>query len=63
MENGNYLNRRAYRVDEFCEAFRISRTTFYEELKKEAITIFKVGKRTLVSVEAAEAWINTKQAA
>lgn len=47
----------AFTVDEFCNAHRISRATFYEHLKRgEGPTIMKVGHRTLVSAEAAAEW-------
>jgi excisionase family DNA binding protein len=44
-------------VNEFCEANSISRFTFYQLLKRgEGPAIMKVGRRTLVSHEASEAW-------
>ena len=48
----------AFTVDEFCVAHgRMSRTLFYELLKNgRGPRIFKAGRKTLVSVEAATAW-------
>lgn len=44
-------------VPEFCVAHGISRAKFYLMLKHgTAPAIMKVGKRTLISTEAAEAW-------
>jgi predicted site-specific integrase-resolvase len=44
-------------VDEFCQAHRISRASFYNYLKAGlGPVIMKVGGRTLVSNEAAAAW-------
>jgi predicted DNA-binding transcriptional regulator AlpA len=47
----------AYSVLEFCKAHGISRAHLYNLLKRgEGPTVMKVGKRTLVSDEAAAAW-------
>jgi predicted DNA-binding transcriptional regulator AlpA len=44
-------------IPSFCEAHGISRSTFYNLMKRgEGPIVMKVGKRTLVSYEAAEAW-------
>jgi predicted DNA-binding transcriptional regulator AlpA len=44
-------------IPSFCQAHGISRATFYNLMKRgEGPTVMKVGKRTLVSDEAAEAW-------
>jgi hypothetical protein len=41
----------------FCRAHGISRATFYNLIRRgEGPIVMKVGKRTLVSDEAAEAW-------
>jgi hypothetical protein len=46
-----------YSISEFCRAHRVSKAFFYVLLKRgDAPKIMKVGKRTLVSDEAAEAW-------
>lgn len=47
----------AFNVAEFCAAFRIGKGTFYKLLKEgKGPKLLKVGRRTLVSLEAAEAW-------
>jgi hypothetical protein len=49
--------RQCFTVTEFCETHRISRARFYE-MRQEGTgpRVMKVGKRTLVSAEAAEEW-------
>jgi precorrin-6B methylase 2 len=46
----------AYRIPEFCSAYGISRTTAYLEMSAERLRTFSVGRRRLISAEAAEAW-------
>lgn len=47
----------AYSIVEFCRAHRVSRAFFYVLQKRgEGPTVIKVGKRTLVSDEAAKDW-------
>jgi hypothetical protein len=47
----------AYSVVEFCRAHRISRAHLYNLINRgDGPTLMKVGKRTLVSGEAALAW-------
>jgi excisionase family DNA binding protein len=38
----------AYRVDEFCDALAISRTTVYKYISQNKIPVIKVGTRTLI---------------
>lgn len=46
-----------YTVDEFCESHRISRVFFYNLLRGgNGPRIIKIGKRTLISKEAAATW-------
>lgn len=40
--------RQAWRVKEFCDAVRISRSHFYELVKRGEIRVVKLGDRTLV---------------
>jgi predicted DNA-binding transcriptional regulator AlpA len=47
----------AYTVDEFCQAHRFSRSTFYSLLKTgQGPVVMKVSGRLFVSAEAAAAW-------
>ena len=49
--------KKTYAIPEFCNAYNISRSKFYELLKAGfGPRIMKVGRRTLISVEAAEEW-------
>ena len=48
--------RKAFDIPEFCEAYRVGRSTVYEEIRAGRLKIFKVGKLTRISVEAAENW-------
>ncbi len=50
------IARRAFDILEFCEAYHIGRSTAYEEIRAGRLNIFKVGKLTRISVEAAENW-------
>ena len=46
-----------YGVNAFCDAHSISRALFYQLLKDgKAPCIIKLGRRTLISVEAASEW-------
>lgn len=47
----------AFSINEFCESYGIGRTQAYEEINAGRLKIAKVGKRTLVPVIAAEAWL------
>ena len=60
------IEKRAYSVDEFCQRYGVGRTTAYEEIKAGRLRVAKVGKRTLVTADAAELWLRnlpTAQAA
>ena len=49
--------KKTYMIPEFCDAYSISRSKFYEILKAGfGPRIMKVGRRTLISVKAAEEW-------
>lgn len=47
----------AMTVNEFLDWARISRTTFYKQVKQGRLPVHKVGKRTLVKCTDAEAWL------
>ncbi len=49
-----------WRVNDFCKAFGIGRTLFYQEVKAGKIQIVKVGARTLIPKIAAYKWAQTK---
>jgi excisionase family DNA binding protein len=51
------IERQTYSVSAFCAAFGIARSTFYRLLQNgEGPTVYHVGRRTLISVEAADEW-------
>lgn len=47
----------AYTVPQFCDGFNVSRTHFYALLKDgKGPRLMKVGRRTLISAQAAADW-------
>ena len=51
------LSKLAYTVPQFCDGFNVSRTHFYALLKEnKGPRIMKVGRRTLISAQAAADW-------
>jgi len=56
-EKDNKIIKKAYTINEFCEAYRICRTKFYR-LKEEdlAPTMICLKKKWLISIEDAEKW-------
>jgi hypothetical protein len=48
---------KAYSVNDFCREYRISRALFYNLLRNgRGPRVMKVGRRTLISQQAAEEW-------
>lgn len=51
------VQKQSFSIKEFCEQHTISRSFFYVLLEKgEAPRVMKVGRRTLISAEAAAEW-------
>jgi len=48
--------KRNFTILEFSEVYGLSKTLIYSEIKKGTLRPFKVGKKTLISKEAAEQW-------
>ena len=48
---------RAFSINEFCRRYGIGRTNAYEEIAAGRLRAVKVGRRTLITLEAAEAWL------
>jgi predicted DNA-binding transcriptional regulator AlpA len=49
--------KQSFSIKHFCATHGISRATFYNLVKKQlAPRLMKVGKRTLISAEAAAEW-------
>ena len=57
------IARKAFDILEFCEAYRVGRSTAYEEIRAGRLKIFKVGKLTRISIEAAENWRRQREEA
>lgn len=56
MHNWTAMNS-TYTVPQFCDGHNVSRTHFYALLKDgKGPRLMKVGRRTLISAEAAVAW-------
>jgi excisionase family DNA binding protein len=54
----NVTGRRALRINEFCAAYGVSRTTAYKLIADGALPLCKVGGRSLIRVEDAEALLS-----
>lgn len=52
------LDRGAFSIPEFCEWARIGRTMAFAEIKAGRLIVTKAGKRSLIRVADAEAWLN-----
>jgi hypothetical protein len=51
------MNREAFSVASFCEAYQVSVALFYKLLKEgRGPAVMKVGRRTLISRTAATEW-------
>jgi excisionase family DNA binding protein len=48
---------RAFSVTEFCGRYGIGRTNAYQEISAGRLRALKVGRRTLITQEAAETWL------
>jgi excisionase family DNA binding protein len=49
--------KQVYTVNEFCDAFALSRSYFYQLVAEgRGPTLLKVGRKTLVPVDAADDW-------
>lgn len=57
------VEKQAYRVKEFCQAYGIGKNTFYLEKKAGRIKTFSVGRRVLVSKKSAEEWLKKGEGA
>jgi excisionase family DNA binding protein len=52
---------RAFSIDEFCRRYGIGRTTSYAEIAAGRLRCRKVGKRSLITEDDAEAWLESLQ--
>lgn len=51
--------RKAYDLKSFCEAFSIGRTKVYQEIREGKLKTLKVGRRTIITAQAADDWLNS----
>jgi excisionase family DNA binding protein len=49
--------RRSFSIDEFCERNGISRRLAYDEINAGRLRIKKAGRRSLITTEAEDAWL------
>lgn len=52
------IEKRNLRINEFLVAYNIGRGRFYAEVASGRLKVFKCGRTTLISREAAEAWLS-----
>ena len=56
----SHKDKLSYTIDEFLEATGIgSRSTVYKEIKEGRLRVAKVGKRTLITKDAAKDWLES----
>lgn len=53
---------RAYRIDDFCRAYGVGRTTVYALLKNGTLRSIKIGRRRLITAESDEALLSPEAA-
>jgi excisionase family DNA binding protein len=51
--------RLAYSISEACGLLSVGRTTLYSAIKKGDLKTCKVGRRTLVTVESLQLWLES----
>lgn len=49
----------AYSISEFCNLFSIGKTKTYEEIKEGRLKLTKIGRRSIVTAQAADNWLNS----
>ena len=57
MEPPAALRKRVLTIAEFCFVYGICRTTAYGEINAGRLAVIKCGRRTLITEDAAEAWL------
>ena len=50
-------SRRAFSIREFCRQYSVGRTNAYQEIAAGRLRAVKVGRRTLITHDDAEAWL------
>jgi len=57
-ERKRRARQRAFSIGEFSQAYGVGRTKIYEEIKSGRLRARKVGKRTVIIDDDAEAWFS-----
>lgn len=57
------VEKKAYDIKSFCKAYSISRTLTYREIASGRLQILKLGRKTLITRQAAENWLQLRQSA
>jgi excisionase family DNA binding protein len=52
------IQKPAYRIAEFCEAFGVGKTKVFDEIKEGRLKVRKAGRMTLIRAEDAKAWLD-----
>jgi hypothetical protein len=58
-EQQRRARQRAMSIAEFCQRYSIGRTKAYEELKSLRLRGRKIGKRTIITEDDAEDWLQS----
>jgi len=49
--------KQALSISEFCKQFSVGRTKVYSEISAGRLAVKKVGRRTIITAQAAESWL------
>lgn len=52
----------AYSIPEFCQAHGIGRSLAYQEIRNKRLRATKIGRRTIITHEAAQEWLKACEA-
>lgn len=53
----NKIPKKLYSIEEFIEAYSISRAQYYILVRKKKLKIVRMGKRPMIRIEDAEKWV------
>jgi len=53
------MDKLAFSILELCRSVGIGRTTAYEEIRSGRLKVIKVGKRTLITAEELQRWLES----
>jgi excisionase family DNA binding protein len=60
METTNMSSeKRAYQIEEFCEAYGVGKSKFHEEVAAGRLKVVRIGRRVLVTADDADAWLKS----